>query len=89
MKDKIRKLMNRSNGWGNEKRKQKLKEYARGWINYFSLADMNMLMKKTDEWIRRRIRSVYWKQWKRVKTKYKMLRKLKLPEWKIHELANC
>ena len=88
MKAKIRMIMNRSNGWGNERRKQKLTEYVRGWINYFSLADMKILMKRTDEWIRRRIRSVYWKQWKKLKTKYKMLRKLKLPEWKIHELAN-
>jgi RNA-directed DNA polymerase len=88
MKDKIRKLTDRHNGWGNEKRKRKLTEYVRGWINYFALADMKMLMKETDEWLRRRIRAVYWKQWKKLKTKYKMLRRLKLQEWKVHELAN-
>jgi group II intron reverse transcriptase/maturase len=88
MKDKIRNLTDRNNGWGNEKRKHKLTEYVRGWINYFSLADMKQLMKETDEWLRRRIRAVYWKQWKRVRTRYKMLQRLKLPEWKVHELAN-
>jgi RNA-directed DNA polymerase len=88
MKDKIRNLTDRNNGWGNEKRKQKLTEYVRGWINYFSLADMKQLMKETDEWLRRRIRAVYWRQWKRVRTRYKMLQRLKLPEWKVHELAN-
>jgi RNA-directed DNA polymerase len=88
MKDKIRNLTDRNNGWGNEKRKHKLTEYVRGWINYFSFADMKQLMKETDEWLRRRIRAVYWKQWKRVRTRYKMLQRLKLPEWKVHELAN-
>ena len=44
---------------------------------------------KTDEWLRHRIRAVYWKQWKRVRTRYKMLRALHLPEWKVHKMANC
>lgn len=30
-----------------------------------------------------------WKQWKRVRTRYKMLRELHLPEWKAEEMANC
>ena len=74
MKNKIRILTRRSNGWGNEKRKRKIREYVRGWINYFGLADMKKLMMETDEWLRRRIRAAYWKQWKRVKTKYKIKR---------------
>ena len=50
---------------------------------------MKALMEQTDEWLRHRIRAVYWKQWKRVRTRYKMLRALQQPEWKVHELANC
>lgn len=46
-------------------------------------------MSDTDEWLRRKIRTMYWKQWKRIRTRYRMLRALKLPEWKVHELANC
>ena len=89
MKDKLRLLTNKNNGWGNDYRRQKLAEFVRGWINYFSMADMKVLMGEVDEWLRRKIRTIYWKQWKRVKTKYRMLRALKLPEWKVHELANC
>ncbi|WP_010251745.1 group II intron reverse transcriptase/maturase [Acetivibrio cellulolyticus] len=89
MKDKLRLLTNRNNGWGNDYRIQKLKEFARGWINYFSKAEMKKLMEETDEWLRRRIRAIYWKQWKKVKTRYRMLKALKLPEWKVHEMANC
>jgi hypothetical protein len=89
MKDKLRVLTNKNTGWGNDYRRQKLTEYVRGWINYFSKADMKGLMGELDEWLRRRIRAIYWRQWKKVKTRYRMLRALKLPEWKVHEMANC
>lgn len=89
MKNKLRTLTNKNNGWGNKYRIQKLEEYIRGWINYFSKADMKSLMVEIDEWLRRRIRAIYWKQWKKVKTRYRMLKALKLPEWKVHEMANC
>ena len=51
-------------------------------------ADMKILMNKTDEWMRRRIRMVYWKQWKKVKTKYKMLKQYGVNEGKAWEYAN-
>ena len=74
MKSKVREHTQRSNGYGNEKRIDKLKRYIRGWINYFKIADMKQLVIRTDEWMRRRIRVVYWKQWKKIKTKYRMLK---------------
>lgn len=89
MKDKIRELMRRNNGWGNEYRAIKLAQFVRGWINYFSLADMRKMLEKTDKWLRHKIRAVYWKQWKKVKTRYRMIKKYGLPEWKVHEMANC
>ena len=89
MKDKIRELTKRSNGWGNEYRAMKLTQFVRGWVNYFSLADMKGLLEKTDEWLRHKIRAVYWKQWKKIKTRYRMIKKYGLPKWKVHEMANC
>jgi group II intron reverse transcriptase/maturase len=89
MQNKIRELTKRSNGWGNEYRKMRLKQFITGWINYFKLADMKSLLQQTDEWLRRKIRAVYWKQWKKVKTRHKMIGKYGLPEWKVHEMANC
>ena len=76
MKNKIRELTNRSNGWGNEYRALKLTQYIRGWVNYFGMADMKKLLQTTDEWLRHKIRAIYWKQWKKAKTKYKELKKL-------------
>ena len=88
MRDNIRKLTNKNNGMSNEKREEKYQQFVRGWVNYFKLADMKNLLTKTDEWSRRRIRAVYWRQWKKVKTKYKMLRGIKVEHWKAMELAN-
>lgn len=88
MKDRIRKITGKSKGWSNEYRRQKLAEYVRGWINYYKLADMKTLMTETDEWLRRRIRAIYWKQWKKIKTRYRNLRALKLEEWQVQQLAN-
>lgn len=89
MKNRIRELTTRGNKWSNQEREEKRRSYARGWINYYRYADMKSLMEQTDEWLRHRIRAVYWKQWKKVRTRYKMLRALHLPEWKVHEMANC
>ena len=87
MKNRIRELTNRNKGISNEIREKKYQEYVRGWVEYFRLADMKGLLKTTDEWVRRRIRAVYWKQWKKIKTKYRMLRALKLEHRKAMELA--
>jgi len=89
MKRRIRELTSRSNGWGNNYRFMKLRQFIKGWVNYFALADMKNLLLETDEWTRRRTRAVYWKQWKRVRTRYKMIGKYNLPEWRVHEMANC
>ena len=69
MKSRLKELTSRSNGWGYAKRKQKLKEYIRGWIGYYHLANMKSFLLKTDEWLRRRIRMCIWKAWKKIKTK--------------------
>ena len=88
MKNKIRELTDRHNGWGNEYRALKLTQFIRGWINYFGMADMKMLLRDNDEWLRHRIRAIYWKQWKKVRTKFKELKKLGIEEEKAWICAN-
>ncbi|WP_419879507.1 group II intron reverse transcriptase/maturase [Brevibacillus centrosporus] len=88
MKAKVKELTSRSNGMGNETRMEKLKRYIVGWVNYFKIADMKSLLQMTDEWMRRRIRMVYWKQWKRVKTRFTMLQSLGIYKQKAWEYAN-
>jgi group II intron reverse transcriptase/maturase len=88
MREKLKELTSRSNGWGNERRKEALKQYIVGWVNYFKLANMKGLLIKTDEWYRRRLRMVIWKQWKRIRTKLKNLIKLGINKYKAREYAN-
>ena len=88
MKARIKLLTSRSNGWGNERRKAALGQFIVGWVNYFKLADMRKLLKEVDEWYRRRLRMVIWKQWKRIRTKLKNLQKLGIHKSKAWEWAN-
>ena len=89
MKLSLKELTNRSNGWGYVKRKQKLKDYIRGWIGYYHLADMKRFLLDTDEWLRRRIRMCIWKQWKLPRTKKRNLIKMGVHEYYANMAANC
>lgn len=88
MRGRVKELTSRSNGMGNEVRAKKLRRYIMGWINYFKIADMKNLLSQTDEWMRRRIRMIYWKQWKRVKTRFEMLKSYGIYKQKAWEYAN-
>lgn len=88
MKAKVKELTSRSNGIGYEKLKLQLKQFITGWVNYFKLADMKNLLWETDKWLRRRIRMYIWKQWKRVRTRIKMLRRLGLDKGTSIKFAN-
>jgi len=88
MKSKVKEFTSRSNGMGNAERVEKLRRYIMGWINYFKIADMKSLLRSTDEWMRRRIRMIFWKQWKRVKTKFEKLQSLGINKQKAWEYEN-
>jgi group II intron reverse transcriptase/maturase len=88
LRDKIRSLTSRSNGWGYAVRKERLSAFIKGWINYFKYADIKNLLVRIDEWYRRRLRMVIWKQWKLVRTRFRNLVKLGIPKGKAWEWAN-
>ena len=87
-KDKIRVITSRSNAMSMEFRYRKLKQTIVGWVNYFKIANMKNIAQILDEWIRRRIRMCYWKQWKKIKTKYDNLVKLGIKNYKAWQFAN-
>jgi RNA-directed DNA polymerase len=76
MKNKVRDITSRNNGISYEALKLKLKQYVVGWVNYFKLANMKILLLGTDEWLRRRLRMFIWKRWKKTKTRYRRLKQL-------------
>ena len=67
---------------------EKLRQCITGWANYFSMADMKTLAKTLDEWLRRRIRMCFWKQWKKIKTKHDNLVKMGISSPKAWQYAN-
>lgn len=88
VKETIKSITSRSNGWSMEYRYLKLRQVITGWVGYFRLADMKGIARKLDEWTRRRIRMCYWKQWKKIKTKHDNLVKLGIENSKAWEFAN-
>ena len=87
-RDKIREVTGRSNGTGIEKRRTRLNQIVRGWLNYFKLADAKNLLARLDEWTRRRIRMVTWKRWKRVRTRFANLKRAGISAEQAWQWAN-
>ena len=87
-KTKVKEITSRSNGKSIDWRKDKLNHLITGWVNYFRIADMKATAKELDQWIRRRIRMCYWKQWKKISTKHNELVKLGIDDRKAWEFAN-
>jgi len=75
-KQKIRELTRRTRGISLEQMIKELAAYLRGWKGYFGFCQTPSVLKTLDEWIRRRLRSMIWKQWKRGKQRYAKLRHL-------------
>lgn len=88
LQDKLRNLTGRSKVGNIKATYEKIKQLIVGWINYFKLADMKGVLSKIDEWLRRRIRMCYWKQWKKVSTKFNNLKKLGISKDKAWEFSN-
>lgn len=88
MRRRLKAITSRSNGMGYAKRKQALREYLRGWTEYYNLADMGNKVKEIDQWLRRRIRMCIWKAWKRPRTRVKNLIKCGIPKQKAYEWGN-
>src|SRR3989442_11145317 len=75
-KQKIRELTQRTRGISLEQMTKELAAYLRGWKSYFGFCQTPSLLKALDKWIRHRLRSMIWKQWKRGPARYAKLRQL-------------
>jgi RNA-directed DNA polymerase len=74
-KRRVKALTGRSWGVSMEYRLEKLSEYLRGWMAYFALSEYYRPVPELDEWIRRRVRMCYWKQWRRCRKRVRELLK--------------
>ena len=75
-KRRVKRLTGRSWFVSMEYRYKKLSQYIRGWMNYFGISEYYRPIPEIDQWLRRRMRMCYWKQWRRPRTKIRNLRKL-------------
>ena len=80
-KDKLRMLTSRSRCGSIVKAMKRIEISARGWLNYFGIADMKNNIENLNGWLYRRIRMCIWKQWKLPRTRKRKLVGLGLPEW--------
>ena len=87
-KDKLRIILSRSKPMTLEQRINKLNQSNIGWINYYGIAKCKGIVQQLDRWIRKRLRMCIWKQWKKVRSRYKNLKKLGLNHYQAIKFAN-
>ncbi len=87
MKERVRQITSRSGGRSLKSVAGELRSYLRGWKNYFRLNELPSTMPALDKWIRRRLRAIQFKQWKRGSTVYRKLRARGVPERAARETA--
>jgi RNA-directed DNA polymerase len=75
-KAKVRELTRRTCGKSLSQVAKELSCYLIGWRAYFGFCETPSVLRDLDHWIRRRLRAIAWKQWKRGRTRYKRLRRL-------------
>jgi len=74
-KVRVRELTSRTKGVSMQRMAEELTRYLRGWLGYFGQCQTPSVMQGLEEWTRRRLRSVIWKQWKRGSVRFAELRK--------------
>ena len=88
LRDKIKYITSRSNGFSMDRRLSSLKYLFRGWYNYFKIGAIFPVIRGIDGYTRFRLRIVIWKQWKKISTRYRALVKLGINKAKAWEWAN-
>lgn len=74
-KERVRELTGRTRGVSVERMAEDLSRYLRGWIGYFGKCETPSVLQGLERWIRHRLRSMVWKQWKRGTVRFAELRK--------------
>jgi len=88
LKVKLRILLRRGRGRSLRHVCQELRTVLRGWVAYYRMSEVKMSFELLDEWIRRKLRVIYWRQWKRPRTRRKELMKRGLGEAQASASAN-
>jgi RNA-directed DNA polymerase len=87
MKQRVREITARNGGRSMTAVTKELKEYLTGWKQYFRRAETPGIFETLEQWVRRRLRQVQLKQWKRGTTIYRELRRRGAPEDVARQVA--
>jgi RNA-directed DNA polymerase len=77
--EKLRRLTKRTRSGKLEDILAEINRYLVGWVGYYRLANTPSVFEELDKWIRRRLRQLLWKRWKRGRTRYRELVALGVP----------
>lgn len=80
LRARLRELTDRHRSIAMPVRLALLNRFLAGWAAYFALADTPSVFNEVDEWLRRRLRQVRWKEWKRFAARRRNLRALGIPD---------
>ncbi len=87
LKMALKQLFRQGRGQNLGKFIESLKPTLRGWVNYFRLSEVKGIFEELDGWIRRRLRCIIWRQWKRSYTRAMGLMKRGLGEARAWQSA--
>ena len=79
-KGNLKSLLRMARGWNIRRTTRALAAKLRGWINYFRYATAKGIFNELDGWLRRHLRKILWRQWKRGRTRARMLMRLGIAE---------
>ncbi len=83
-KQRVREITRRNRGHNVQYVMDELRRYVTGWINYFGISHTYSQVVELAEWVRRRVRLYYWKQWKQPRTRRRHLLVLGIPREEVH-----
>lgn len=78
LSERVRELLRMGRGRSLTHTIEALNPVLRGWMNYFRLTESKGILAQLDGWVRRRLRCLLWRQWKRPKTRAHKMRSLGL-----------
>ena len=73
LKTKLRPMLRRGRGRNLGRVAQSLTRVLRGWVAYYKLAEVKASFEELDGWLRRKLRCILWRQWKRRRTQFEEL----------------
>jgi RNA-directed DNA polymerase len=88
-KERIQEITSRSRGVSMRRLLSELRRYVVGWLNYFGISQAYREIPALDQWLRRRVRLCYWKQWKRARTRRRLLIRLGIHPAEVYKASRC